>query len=82
MKVHCSRVGYSLSLESSPLDSRGLDVLAPVQEVDVSTTESSPTTGGHAGPVDRLTPILYAEDLERRSPVGLESPSMPILEQY
>jgi len=59
--------------------SRELDSLAPVEEMDVSTVESTdqPSEESIAS-----SPILYAEDLKFRSPVRLESPSMPILELY
>jgi len=43
--------------------------------------ESRPTTGGQV-PSIASPPIPYAEDLELRSPVGLESSSMPILEPH
>jgi len=67
--------------ESGVAASRRLNSLAPVEKVDVSTVEPRPTIGGQV-PSIALPPILYAEDLELRSPVALESPSMPILEPY
>jgi len=66
--------------ESEVAASRGPDVLAPVEE-DVFIAEPRPTTGRQV-PSITSPPILYAKDLELRSPVWLESPSMPILEPF
>ena len=66
--------------ESEVAASRGLESLAPVEE-DVFVEESKPTTEGQVLSI-ASPPILYSEDQQLRSLVGLESPSMSILEPY
>ena len=66
--------------ESEVAASRGLEFLAPVEE-SVFVDEPRPTTGEQVQSIASPL-ILSAEDLQLRSPDGLESPPMPILEPY
>jgi len=66
--------------ESEVAASRGSESLAAVEE-SVFVDESRPTTGGQVQSI-ASPPILSAEDLQIRSPSGMEFPPMPILEPF
>ena len=58
----------------------GVRVFAPVEET-VFVDKPRPITGGQVRSI-ASPPILTAEDLQLRSPAGLESPPMSILKPY